>query len=121
MARGKNWNLNWNWNCLDFLPVLLVKYLVLWVQYENDLRNLKNHSIFFVIPRFSDVDVAIRNSRIKYWIHATKRGEALIFKRDDEDLGSEDPWLIRDISEIIKKHWIIYNHLIIRGQFNRIK
>jgi hypothetical protein len=62
----------------------------------------KKHLLIFVQPEFNDLDKDIRNSRIRLWVYAIKRGVAAAFKPERSIGGGEDPWNIAENNKIVK-------------------
>lgn len=64
------------------------------IQKLNTYRN-KGFIIFLLLPRFTDIDSAVRNSsRIKWWINCLSWGEAVIYQADDNEFNP-DPWNLK--------------------------
>ncbi len=63
----------------------------------------KKHLLIFVQPEFADMDKDIRNSRIRLWIYAIKRGVASVFRPERTIGGGQDPWNLEINNKIVKQ------------------
>lgn len=63
----------------------------------------KKHLLIFVQPEFADMDKDIRNSRIRLWIYAIKRGVASIFRPERTIGGGQDPWNLETNNKLVKQ------------------
>lgn len=79
----------------------------------------KKHLLIFCQPEFVDMDKDIRNSRIRLWVYAIKRGVAAVFKPERTIGGGEDPWNLQNNNKIVKQFVNKYGQAIgtIEGAF----
>lgn len=62
----------------------------------------RRHLLIFVQPEFSDMDKDIRNSRIRLWLYAVKRGVGVVFRPERTIGGGNDPWNLDENNKIVK-------------------
>jgi predicted XRE-type DNA-binding protein len=63
----------------------------------------QNKATALCIPRIRDLNEQFRNHKVNINIHIVARGYAIVFRRDDFNFASVDPWHLKETDKLLEK------------------
>lgn len=63
----------------------------------------QNKATALCIPRIRDLNEQFRNHKVNINIHIVARGYAVVFRRDDFNFASVDPWHLKETEKLLEK------------------